>query len=592
MSSERSVIDPPNLSSEVRLSRRQLLRRSAAVGLSVPALAALLAACADDDTDDTDDEAPAVDPEPDDTDDEVEVDVDDAEEEPDVEPEDDEDDEDDVAETPDDDRYGGVLEVATIGEPPTLDVHRTTAVTVALRAWHMYEALFTWDADFQITMELAESLDVSEDGQTMTVTTREGVNFHNGDEMVAQDVVDSINRWGTMSGLGQELLEATDEMEIVDDHTIEFQMAQPFGAFTTILSRQNQGCAIYPSSVVEESTEDSLADIVGTGPYRFVEHQPDRHVLVERFDDYSDVGGDPDGYGGHKAAYVDQIYFYPVPDEASRIAGLRAGDYHFLESISPDHHDSLVDDDSVVVEILAPMQWGCLVMNMAEGILVEQQLRQAVQTTLDHEEMSLAGYGEGFFRLDPGLMFQETAWHSLVGEDRYSPNDPERAWEMAEEAGYDGEPIRVMATQEYAEMYDFAAVAQQQLEDAGFTIELEVVDWATLIERRNDPEAWDIFTTFLSFRPDPIMLPPMQGTTWPGWWGTEDKVRLLRQMHEETDFDSRFEYFEELQDVFYNEVPLIKVADAMTLNAQSPRLQGFEGFIQLAAIFYNVWLED
>jgi peptide/nickel transport system substrate-binding protein len=563
-----------------RLSRRQLLKRSAVLGLAFPAVSSLLAACGDDD-----DDVPAVDPVDDDDDD-----VDDDDEETPIV--DDDDDEDDEPDMPDDERYGGSLQVALIGEPPTFDLHQTTATVVAFNTWHMYEPLFTWDAELQLMPELAEEWEVSDDGLTITVHLLEGVNFHNGEVMTAEDVIASIERWGEISGLGGGLLDATDSMNQIDDHTIEFEMNQPLGAFTTILARQNQGCAIYPKSVVDASGTDSLSEYVGTGPFRFVEHQPDRFIKYERFDDYTDRALPTNGYGGSKARYLDEIYFRPVPDESARIAGLRAGDYHYLESIIPDHFETLKDDDSVSVELLAPTSWGTFVMNMAEGICANQTLRQAIQAALEHEEIALAGYGEGFFRLDPGVMFEETAWHSLVGLDRYGPGDPDRAQELAAEAGYNGEPIRLMATQEYAYMYNNAVIAQQQLEDAGFDIELNIVDWATLVEQRNDQAAWDMFTTGITFRIDPIQLPFMQGTTWPGWWGTDEKVDLTRQLQSESDFDTRFAIWEDIQELFYDEVPLIKIADQWNLNAMSPQVQGFEPVVQLSAVFYNVWLSN
>jgi peptide/nickel transport system substrate-binding protein len=570
----------------VRLSRRQLLRRSAALGLAIPAVASLLAACADDD-----DDVPAVEPEPDDDEDDGTVDDTDD----DVAVEDDDEDEDadeDEPDTPDDERYGGTLNVALIGEPPTFDLHQTTATVVAFNTWHMYEPLFTWDEDLALMPELAEEWEVSDDGLAITVHLLEGVNFHNGEVMTSADVIDSIERWGSISGLGAGLLDAVETITEVDDHTIEFAMNRQLGAFTTILARQNQGCAIYPKSVIDASGTDNLTEYVGTGPFRFVEHRPDRHIHYERFDDYTDRPWPASGYGGSKARYLDEIFFIPVPEEAARIAGLQAGDYHYLEDIIPDHYETLKDDPSVSVELLAPTTWGTFVMNMAEGICANQTLRQAIQTALEHEEMGLAAYGEDFFRLDPGVMFEETAWHSLVGEDRYSPADPDRARELAEEAGYDGEPIRLMTTQEYAYMYNNAVVAEQQLEDAGFNIEVDVVDWATLVDQRNDPAAWDMFTTGITFRIDPIQLPFMQGTTWPGWWGTDDKVELTQQLQSESDFDTRFGIWEDIQDLFYDEVPLIKVADELELNAKSPLVQNFTPLVQLSAVFYNVWLED
>src|SRR5437899_12567837 len=94
-----------------------------------------------------------------------------------------------------------------------------------------------------------------------------------------------------------------------------------------------------------------------------------------------------------------------------------------------------------------------------------------------------------------------------------------------EEAGYKKEPIRFMTTQEYKWMYDFALLTKQQLEDVGFTIDLQVVDWATLVKRRNNPKEYDAFTTGIGAAYDPThhVYPP---ACWPGWTTDEDIVRL------------------------------------------------------------------
>jgi peptide/nickel transport system substrate-binding protein len=568
------------------MSRRQVLKRAAAAGLALPTVSALLAAC--DGDDDVDDTEPAVEGD-DDVDDIATDPVDDDDDLVDDTDDDDVDDED----VDEDDRYGGVLYLASVGEPPTLDIHTTTATTTSFNAWQMFETLFTWDEDLEIMMDLAEDFEVSDDGLTNTVYLREGVNFHNGDVMTADDVIASIERWAGISGLGGDLMDSVDEIEAVDDHTLEFQMSNALGTFATMLARQNQGCAIYPESVIEESDDTSIADYVGTGPFQFVEQEPDQHIIYERFDDYTSRDDEPSGYGGSKTAYVDELRVIPVPDEAARVAGLQAGDYHYLESINPDNFEVLEDDDSVHAELLAPTSWGALVVNTAEGLLSDVTMRQAVQAALEHEELATAGYGTDFFRLDASVMFEETAWHTTAGsEDHFSPNDPDRAMELAEEAGYDDEPIRILATQEYAYMYNFAIQAEQQLQDAGFATELDVVDWATLNEQREDPGAWDLFTTGITFRIDPVMFPFMMGTSWPGWWDSDEKVELTRELQQEPDFDTRMELWEEIQALFYEEVPLIKIADQYNLNARSPQIRGFEPFVQLSPFFWNVWLDD
>src|SRR5439155_16704577 len=148
---------------------------------------------------------------------------------------------------------------------------------------------------------------------------RKSVPFHNGQELKAADVVASIRRWATKSGLGKALVEATETIETPDDSTLQFKMKQPYGAFAPSLALINQGCAIYPKSVIDATGDAPLKEVVGTGPSKFVSQQPDRLVRLARFDNYAALPGEPRGYGGHKYAYVDQIDLTPVPDEAARV---------------------------------------------------------------------------------------------------------------------------------------------------------------------------------------------------------------------------------------------------------------------------------
>lgn len=487
---------------------------------------------------------------------------------------------------------GGTLNVAVIGEPPTLDIHQTTATIVATITWSMYETLFSWDEEFQIIPMLAESHEVSEDGLVHTVKLRQGVPFHNGEEMKAQDVIASFERWSGLSGLGGSMKANTEETVAVDDYTIEFRMLEPFGAFLSTVSQMNQGMAIYPKSVIDAAADELLTEYVGTGPYQFDEHQPDRFIRLKRFDDYANLPGEPTGYGGHKNQYVDEMMFIPVPDEAARIAGLRAGDYHYLESISPDQSEGLEGDSNVSIDVLSPSVWRTFVLNWRSPLMGDLKIRQAFQAALDHDLILQASEGEGFYRLDPGLMLQETAWNTDSGAELYNRADPELAKQLLEEAGYDGTPLRFMSTQEYLYYYNASVVARQQLEAAGFAIDLQVYDWATLIDKRGDEEVWDVVPTGISFKPDPTMLSIMQLCSWPGWWCSDRSRDLLDTLQQESDDAVRHEVWDELQLTFYEEIPMIKVGDAMSVCARSAKLQGFRLQTQLGEIFWNAWLES
>jgi peptide/nickel transport system substrate-binding protein len=579
------------------LSRRSFLKRGVAVGLSTPVFASLLAACDPDDDDppaaEPDDEEPAVD----EADDDEPADIADDEDEPVTETEEDgEEDEpadDEVpAEEADDDRYGGTLNVALTGDPPGLDIQWILGGHSTLLGMHIWETILTWNEDFETVPELAESLDISDDGLTVNIELREGVPFHNGEEMTAEDVIASLERWADLSPRSGGFVDTYEEMEALDDYTVEIRMNESLGPLSTLLSRYPGCCGIYPASVIEASDEQDLAEVVGTGPYEYVEFLPDQHIHMRRFEDYVGRDEEPSGYSGRKNQYVDEIFFIPVPDEAARIAGLQAGDFHYLQEVTSDQHEVVEDHPESVAEIPPPTQPIVWILNMAEGICTNQTLRQALLAAIDAEEVLAAGFAEGFAVVDPSLTLPETAWYTTAGEEFFNQADHDRAQELAEEAGYDGEPIRFMTSNERQALHNMALITTQQLEDAGFNIDLQVMDWATLQERRDDQTDWDMFTTNFGFFPDPIMIPNVAGSTWTGWWNTEQKNELTQEFWTETDHETRFEIWEEIQRLSYEEVPQIMMGHASVLQAYSTRLQDAPEYTQLGASFWNSWLDE
>ena len=225
---------------------------------------------------------------------------------------------------------GGTLRVATIGEPPHLDEHQSTAEIIAVIGYCAYEGLFTYDDQYQPIPELVETYTVSDDGLTHTMALRQGVVFHNGEELTAADAIASVERWGRISGVGKRLMEKTNELAQVDDSTLEFRLSEPYGTILIALAHNTQACTIHPKSILDAAGDDPMTDpaqYVGTGPYRLAEWQRDAAMRFERFDDYQSAPGDkPIGYGGKKYAYADVIEFIPGPGRGGaggRVAGGR-----------------------------------------------------------------------------------------------------------------------------------------------------------------------------------------------------------------------------------------------------------------------------
>jgi peptide/nickel transport system substrate-binding protein len=230
-----------------------------------------------------------------------------------------------------------------------------------------------------------------------------------------------------------------------------------------------------------------------------------------------------------------------------------------------------------------------MVLNTRQGLMTDKRLRQAVQAALDVEPMMLAGLGHrDFFRLDPGIFFQEQVWHSRASAALYNQRDKDKARRLLKEAGYAGQALRWIVTTEYEHHYKPAVVAKSQLEEVGFKIDLQVSDWATVVQRRNKPELWDAFSTAFTFVPGPTTSAQVL-CEWPGWWCNPEKDQLLQAMGRELDFKKRYALWEKVQTIFYTEAPRLKIGDYFRLDARRKDVLGYEPGPYMH--FWNVWLD-
>src|SRR5712692_8052204 len=144
-------------------------------------------------------------------------------------------------------RFGGVLKVAMIGEPPSLDPHWTGAVITNQIMWHVFETLYTFDKDWSPIPHLAGGHTVSDRGRQYTITLRRGIRFHNGKEMTAADVVASLNRWGRMSTVGKALWKSVEAVDPKGPYEIVIHLKEPSGVLLNGFAFAS--AAIYPREV-------------------------------------------------------------------------------------------------------------------------------------------------------------------------------------------------------------------------------------------------------------------------------------------------------------------------------------------------------
>ncbi len=491
-------------------------------------------------------------------------------------------------------RKGGVLKIGNLGEPPSLDPHWGTQTITEVLSNHLYESLYSLDASYRPIPMLAEALpQVSPDGLTYTIKLRQGIKFHNGKEMTSDDVVPSIKRWSQRAAYGKALFAQVADFKAVDKSTVQFKLKEKSAIVAISLAIPNAFAAIYPKEIAEKFPPDQrITEFVGTGPFKLAEWKPDQYIRMVRYDGYKPRSEPASGYGGAKIVYLDELRWIPVPDAASRAAQVESGDLDFADDLVADAYDRLKANANVQPIIVKPYYWLVAVFNKKEGLMTNQKLRQAWQAALDIEPImkTVAGGKSEFYRMDSSLAFQELpTWHTKIAGLPWNERNKDKAKRLLKEAGYTGQPIRFMTTQEYKWMYDFALVTKQQLEDVGFVIDLQVMDWSTLGQRRVQPKEYDVFTTGMGNFFDPthhIYLTP----NWPGWTSDEEFATINAQLARETDPKKRYALWEQQTKIFYDKVPVARYGDLFGLRAARKTVKGFNDKVERPR-FWGVWLE-
>lgn len=407
------------------------------------------------------------------------------------------------------------LHIAISANPPSLDPQSINSNIVGGIGVHVYEPLFAMNKDYEPTPVLAESYEASADGKVYTIKLRQGVKFHNGKEMTADDVVASMNRWVKVSAKANTLIGGS-VFEKVDDYTVKLTVNQPASDIIMILAGPIQFAAIYPKEVVDSASAEGISEYIGTGPYKVSEWKQDQYVKLERYDDYQASEGEASGLAGKKEAVTKTLYFDVVTDTSTRIAGVQSGQYDIAEEIPLDNYKELAGDKNLKLNVDKGGTLN-LFLNTTTGVMANQTIRQAVLAALNCDDIMMAAYGNAdLYELNAGWSDpSDSQWGTDAGKEYYNQKDTEKAKKLLKEAGYNNEKIVLVTTPDYAEMYNATLVVQEQLKKAGFNAEVESYDFSTFMEHRADPNQFSMFITSNTYNMLPIQLSVLDS----GWAG-------------------------------------------------------------------------
>jgi peptide/nickel transport system substrate-binding protein len=466
-----------------------------------------------------------------------------------------------------------VLNIATSGDPGPLDPTPVTSDLLSEITQLFFETLYIFGPDYSIAPLLAAELpDISDGGKRYVIKLRSGVPYHDGSTMNADDVVASLQRWGRLSPRGRTPWAFLDSISAKDPSTVEIVLKQPYSPLLNLLAFPNGSPQIMPKRVA--TMPDPLKDFTGTGPFKLVDYKPDTWVRVGKFAQYASPPGTPNGYVGRREALVDEIRFLPTPNPTTRADGLLAGQYHWADNLTPESYANIHGKPDVVPGVLTAALWVLFIMNNKKGVLSNVLIRRAAQAAINCTDALTAAFGDkSLWRPEGSIYPTGTAWFDPDAPG-YNQGDTAKAASLLKQAGYNGEPVRILTSTQYDYQYKTAQVIEANLTDAGFKVDLVVTDWATIFQRRQNPDQWDAFVTGHGVVPEPSSI-TVFNPSYPGWWDTPDKHALLQEFVTESDMAKRVPLWRRLQAQFYIDVPTVKIGAGFTTFGASKRMTGY-----------------
>ena len=466
------------------------------------------------------------------------------------------------------------ITVATVGDPGSLDPMPYTADLVSEIDQHIHETLYIFDPALHFFPVLATALpDISPDGKRYTIPLRTDARFHDGSMMIADDVVTSLQRWMRLSPRGKtgRRLRGQRHGQQSDDRGDDAEAALCADAGAARLSQWRR-------SDHAEAACHGAGSAEGLRRHRPV--QADRiqarsvHPRRRSSLTISSPPGAPDGYAGKRQALIDELRFVPVPNPVTRVDGLLSGQFHFADLLTPEGYARLANQANVKQGLVDSPNNCHMIFNTKAGVLSDARLRRAhplCDRAIRHADRCIrcaAAVASGRLDLSEG---------NRVVRSRnagYNVHDPDKAKALMKEAGYDGKPIRFLVTTQYDYMFKIGQVAQAQLADVGFKVDVQVMDWATLLQKRTDPSLWEGFIASHSLVADPTLI-TIVNPSYPGWWDSPDKRAAMDAFVTESDQTKRMASWKQLQAIFYRDVPTIKLGEFLQLYGISTKLTGY-----------------
>jgi peptide/nickel transport system substrate-binding protein len=484
-----------------------------------------------------------------------------------------------------------------------LDPIMTTAYIQRDFGYMVFDTLLATDSNFKIQPQMAD-WKISDDKLTYTFTLRDGLKWHDGPPVTAEDCAASLKRWGKVDGMGQRLMDNAASIEAADPRTIVLKLKQPYGLVLDTLGKPSSVVPfMMPKRLAETPPGQQIAEQIGSGPFKFVksEFQPGVKAVFEKNTDYVPRKEPASWTSGGKVVKVDRVEWVTMPDAQTAVNALQSGDIDFMEIPPIEMLPILQNNPDIKIEALNKQGFVTMArMNFLHPPFDNVKVRRAALLAINQKDVLDALIGDPKYYKVCGAIFvcdTPLATEAGAGDIVKGGNIEEAKKELAA-SGYDGKPVVLMAPGDVVSLKAQPVVVAQQLRAAGFKVDLQATDWQTVVSRRTSQKpdsegGWDMFiTNWVSADViNPIVNYPLGGKGknggWFGWYEDPEMEKMRDAYARASSPEEQKKIAEDIQKRLYEHVTYIPLGQFLQPSAWRKSLSGvLDG--PATPIFWNV----
>lgn len=473
---------------------------------------------------------------------------------------------------PDNPNMGGTLNMGLLVEPPGLDpFHQAADARIRLTVL-IYQGLFYEGADGTAEPLLAKSYEVSDDGKTYTIKLREGVKFHNGEDMTAEDVAYSYdyirNPDNGSPGAGDFAI--IDKVEVVDPMTVRFTLKSPNASLPMTLGNKYGGVVPKGYFDTEGAQNRMNSESVGTGPFKLVQYNPNSNLVMEKNEDYWEKG----------APYLDKINFSFLPNSASMLVALRNHRIDMVNLERPQDAKQVEGIEGIEVEHFPSLNQKAIDLGAELKPLDNVKVRQAISLAVDKKQImdaSIGGQGKVIGTMVAGM---QDSWGLPLDQVPMQGPDIEKAKSLLKDAGFeDGFSLTLTTINGYDWMDPAAVTLKQQLAEIGIDLDIQKVDLGVWVNNFRSHNMGFTFNDWAT-QPDPNLLfyrhfhARPEGADFRNW-DNEKASALLDEGRAESDPAKRKQIYADYQKLMAETVPTIMLFSADHIVARSDTVANY-----------------